>query len=119
MKRAITIGKTTDPYSPAVVTTRQKTIYVSGQIATEVEADVQTQTRQVLQKIENILGEEEAFLSDIIKTTVFLIDINDFPKVNEVYSQSFPMDPPARSTVQVVALPMGAHIMIDAIAVRD
>lgn len=119
MKKSITIGTTAGSYSPAVVTTRQKRIYVSGQIATETEADIQTQTRQVLQKIENILGEEEAFLSDIVFTTVFLIDINDFPSVNETYGQSFPMDPPARSTVQVAALPLGARIMIDAIAVRD
>ncbi len=119
MKRAIKLGKTVGPYSPAIATTRQKHIYVSGQIATDLEADIHIQTQQVMQNIENILGEEEAFLSDIIKTTIFLADMNDFKTVNEEYAKSFPMDPPARSTIQVAALPLGARIMIEAIAVRD
>lgn len=119
MKRVITIGKTEGAYSPAIATTRQKTIYVSGQIASDREADIQTQTQQVMQKIEKILGEEDAFLSDIIKTTVFLSDINDFKTVNEEYAKFFPADPPTRSTIQVTALPLGARIMIEAIAVRD
>ena len=119
MKRAITTGKTEGPYSPAIATTRQKTIYVSGQIATEIESDIQIQTQQVLQKIEEILGKEDAFLSDIIKTTIFLSDINDLEDINNKYAEFFPMDPPARSTIQVAALPLGARVMIEAIAVRD
>lgn len=119
MKRVIRTGKTAGPYSPAIATTRQKHIYVSGQIATDLEADIHIQTQQVMQKIENILGEEEAFLSDIIKTTIFLADISDFKTVNEEYTKFFPMDPPTRSTIQVAALPLGARIMIEAIAVRE
>ncbi len=119
MRRVIKTGKVVGPYSPAIETSRIRQIYVSGQIATDLDADIKTQTEQVIQKIENILGEVDAFLSDIVKTTIYLVDINDFAAVNEVYAKSFPSDPPARATIQVAALPLGARIEIEAIATRD
>ncbi|MFX1285818.1 MAG: RidA family protein [Promethearchaeota archaeon] len=119
MKRAVKIGKVVGPYSPAIETSRTKQIYISGQIATDLDVDIKTQTRQIIEKIENILSEVNAFLSDIVKTTIYLADINDFAAVNEEYAKSFPSDPPARATIQVVALPLGARIEIEAIATRD
>ncbi|MHA2245515.1 MAG: RidA family protein [Candidatus Hodarchaeales archaeon] len=120
MKRAIKIGKVVGPYSPAIETERKKQIYVSGQIATDLDAaDIKIQTQQVIQKIENILNEVDAYLSDVVKTTIYLVDINDFAIVNEEYAKSFPYDPPARATLQVAALPLGAQVMIEAIATRD
>ena len=119
MKRAIKIGKVVGPYSPAIVTERKKQIYVSGQIATDLDADIKIQTNQVIQKIENILNEVDVFLSDVAKTTIYLADINDFAAVNEEYAKFFPYDPPARATLQAAALPLGAQVMIEAIAVRD
>lgn len=119
MKRAIKVGKVVGPYSPAIETSRKKQIYVSGQIASNLDADIQTQTREIINKIEAILEEAEAFLSDIAKTTIYLTDMNDFSTVNEEYAKFFPSDPPARATIQVAALPLGARIEIEAIAVRD
>lgn len=119
MKRAIKVGKVVGPYSPAIETSRKKQIFVSGQIASNLDADIQTQTREIINKIEAILGEAGAFLSDIAKTTIFLADMNDFSAVNEEYAQFFPSDPPARATIQVAGLPLGARIEIEAIAVRD
>ncbi|UCG90291.1 MAG: hypothetical protein JSU57_00770 [Candidatus Heimdallarchaeota archaeon] len=119
MRRAIKTGKVVGPYSPAIETSRTRQIYVSGQIATDLDADIKTQTRQVIQKIENILNEVDAFLSDIVKTTIFLVDIDDFAAVNEEYAKFFPSEPPARATIQVTALPLGARIEIEAIATRD
>ncbi len=119
MRRAIKIGEVVGPYSPAVETERKKQIYVSGQIATDLDADIKIQTHQVIQKIENILGAVDAFLGDVVKTTIYLADINDFAAVNEEYAKSFPYDPPARATLQAAALPLGAQVMIEAIATRD
>ncbi len=119
MKKPIKIGKVVGPYSPAIETSRTRQIYVSGQIATDLDSDIKTQTHQVIQKIENILNEVDAFLSDIAKTTIYLTDINDFATVNEEYAKFFPSEPPARATLQAAALPLGARVMIDAIAVRD
>ncbi|MFX0016316.1 MAG: RidA family protein [Promethearchaeota archaeon] len=119
MKKAIKIGQVVGPYSPAIQTSRKKHIYVSGQIATNLDADIQTQTREIIEKIENILNEAKAYLSDIVKTTIFLTDINDFALVNEEYAKFFPSEPPARATIQVAALPLGARIEIEAIAARD
>ncbi len=119
MKRAIKVGKVVGPYSPAIETSRKKQIFISGQIASNLDADIQTQTREIINKIEAILGEAGAFLSDIAKTTIYLADMNDFSAVNEEYAKFFPSDPPARATIQVAALPLGARIEIEAIAVRD
>jgi len=119
LKKAIKVGEVVGPYSSAIETSRKKQIFISGQIASNLNADIKTQTREIITKIETILGEAGAFLSDIAKTTIYLADMNDFSAVNEEYAKFFPSDPPARATIQVAALPLDARIEIEAIAVRD
>ena len=85
----------------------------SGQI---VSGDIAAQTRRVLDNIAAVLRAEGLTFDNVVKTTVFLTDLGDFQTVNEVYSSCFKQDPPARSTVQVSALPRGAKVEIEAIA---
>lgn len=115
----ISVGKPVGPYSPAIECSGAKFIYVSGQIGADLNSDIASQTKQVMEKIESILTAADAYLSDIVKTTIYLTDINQFSKVNEIYASYFPSDPPARATLQAVALPLGAKIMIEAVAIRD
>ena len=119
LKKTINVGNVAGPYSPAVIASGTNTIFVSGQIASDLSADIQTQTIQVMNKIEDILEKGGAFLSDIVKTTIYLTRIEDFKIVNEEYAKFFPSDPPARATLQVAALPLNAGLMIDAIAIRS
>jgi len=93
-------------------------IFVSGQIASDLTADIQTQTIQIMEKIEVLLEKGGAFMSDIVKTSIYLASIEDFKIVNEEYAKFFPSEPPARVTLQAAALPLNASLMIDAIAVR-
>ncbi len=118
LKKAINTGKVVGPYSPAIIASGTKTIFVSGQIASDLSADIQTQTIQVMNKIEDILEKGGAYLSDVVKTTIYLSKIEDFKIVNEEYAKFFPSDPPARVTLQAAALPLNASLMIDAIALR-
>ena len=83
------------------------------------QGGIQAQTRQVMQNIQGLLEAAGSSLSQVVKTTVFLADINDFADFNAVYSEFFPDDPPARSTVQAGGLPVGALIEIEAIALLD
>ncbi|MCE5269972.1 Rid family detoxifying hydrolase [bacterium] len=98
-------------------------IYVSGQGPLDVETgqvvlqDIQTQTRLCLQNIEAILQDAGAGLADVVKTTVFLTDMADFGRMNEVYAGFFGQVKPARTTVQAAALPMGIAVEIEAVAV--
>jgi len=85
----------------------------SGQI---VSGDIATQTRRVLDNIAAVLRAGGLTFDNVVKTTIFLTDLGDFQIVNEVYGSYFKQDPPARSTVQVSALPRGAKIEIEAIA---
>ncbi len=94
-------------------------IFVSGQIASDLTADIQTQTIQIMKKIEVLLEKGGAFMSDIVKTSIYLASIEDFKIVNEEYAKFFPSEPPARVTLQAAALPLNASLMIDAIAVRS
>ncbi len=94
-------------------------IFVSGQIASDLTADIQTQTIQIMEKIEVLLEKGGAFMSDIVKTSIYLASIEDFKIVNEEYAKFFPSEPPARVTLQAAALPLNASLMIDAIAVRS
>jgi 2-iminobutanoate/2-iminopropanoate deaminase len=118
MKKVIKTGKTVGPYSPAIVATGQNLIFISGQIADDVNADIQTQTLQIMKKIEKLLENAGAYLSDVVKTTIFLSNIDDFQIVNEEYAKHFPSDPPTRATLQAAALPLNAGLMVEAIAVR-
>ncbi len=76
------------------------------------------QTIQVLENIKALLAAAEMCLADVVKTTVFLTDLGNFAEMNRVYAEYFPLNPPARSTIQVAALPKGAAIEIETIAFK-
>ncbi len=80
------------------------------------EGGIEAQTRQSMNNIKGVLEAAGSSLDKVVKTTVFLADINDFAAFNAVYSEFFPQDPPARSTVQAGGLPVGALVEIEAIA---
>jgi len=111
------------PYSQAVRSGRF--LFCSGQIPLDpksgqiVPGDIAAQTRRVLNNIAAVLRAEGLTFDSVVKTTIFLTDLNDFQLVNEVYGSYFKQDPPARSTVQVSALPKGANVEIEVIAVAD
>ena len=98
-------------------------IYVSGCIGMNpetkvlVEGGVAAQTRQVLENLKNIVIAGGSQLSKVVKCTVLLTDIKTFPEVNAIYAEYFPVEPPARATFAVVALPAGALVEIDAICI--
>ncbi|MDH7602269.1 MAG: RidA family protein [Armatimonadota bacterium] len=112
--------KAVGPYSQAVKA--NGFLFISGQIALDAQTGLMTatdivgQTHQVMKNIGAILAAEGLDFGDLIKTTIFLTDLGDFQQVNEVYGSYFQSDPPARSTVQVSALPKGAKIEIEAVA---
>ena len=99
-------------------------VITSGQIALDpatgnfVEGGIAEQTRQCLKNVQAVLAQAVLTLENVIKTTVFLKDMNDFAAMNEVYATFFTSDPPARSAVQVGKLPKDAMVEIEAIAVR-
>ena len=111
------------PYSQGIKA--GKTIYVSGQIPIDPATgefagqDIETQTRQSLTNIKNILKEAGADMSDVVKTTVLLKDIADFAAMNKVYAEFFTEPYPARAAFQVAAIPKGALVEIEAVAVTD
>ena len=118
MRTSVKMGSVAGPYSPGIVASGQKWIFVSGQIGQDLESDIKVQTQDSLTKIQNILSEAGATMGDIVKSTVYLADIEDYPKMNEVYKGFFiGVDPPARAAFQVAKLPLGAKIEIDAIAI--
>ena len=107
------------PYSQAVKV--GNIIFTSGQIALTpkgefLNADVKTQTKQVCENLKAVLNASGANISNVVKTTIFLADINDFTAVNEIYGEYF-SHKPARSTVAVKDLPKGAKVEIECIAV--
>jgi 2-iminobutanoate/2-iminopropanoate deaminase len=112
--------KAIGPYSQAVVL--NGVAYLSGQIPLDpttgqlVEGDIAAQTERVLQNLKAVLEASGASLESVLKTTVFLKDMADFPKMNEVYAKYFSTNPPARSTVQAARLPRDVSVEIDAIA---
>jgi 2-iminobutanoate/2-iminopropanoate deaminase len=111
------------PYSQAI--RAGSTIYCSGQIPLDpktgqiISGGIDAQTRRVLDNIAALLKAEGLGFGNIVKTTIFLTNLGDFQTVNEVYGSYFKSQPPARSTVQVSALPKGANIEIEVIAVAD
>ncbi|MCS7038293.1 MAG: RidA family protein [Anaerolineae bacterium] len=108
------------PYSQAVRV--GPFVFTAGQIGLDpgtgqlVADDVAAQTRQVMANLAAVLAAAGTDLTRIVKTTIFLTDMADFPAVNAVYGSFFPAEPPARSTVAVAALPRGARVEIEAIA---
>ena len=109
------------PYSQAVKV--GDFIYTAGQIPLEpqtgalVEGGIEAQTRQAMQNLAAVLEAAGSSLTQVVKTTIFVTDINDFATVNQVYGSFFTDRPPARSTVQVAALPLGAKVEIEAVAI--
>lgn len=110
------------PYSQAIA--MNGTVFLSGQIPLDpatgemVPGDVSAQTEQVMKNLSAVLAAAGCSFTNVVRCGIFLTDLADFGKVNEVYARYFPANPPARSTVQVVALPRGARVEIDCIAVR-
>jgi 2-iminobutanoate/2-iminopropanoate deaminase len=108
------------PYSQAIRV--GDFVFTAGQLALDpatgklVEGGIQEQTRQVLRNITTVLEAAGSSLDKVVKTTVFIEDMGDFKAMNEVYSEFFPNEPPARSTVEV-GLALGALVEIDAIAI--
>lgn len=98
-------------------------LFTSGQLGLEPETGVlpqgvEAQTKQALQNLSSVLEAAGYALADVVKTTIFLQNMDDFAKVNQVYAQFFPENPPARSCVAVAALPKGGLVEIEAIAAR-
>lgn len=111
-------------YSQAVAATPGEVLFVSGQLGVDPESgalvddDVRAQTALALRHVAAILAAAGAGLAHVVKTTVYLTDLSgDFPAVNEVYGHAFSGHAPARATVGVLALPLGARVEIEAIAV--
>jgi 2-iminobutanoate/2-iminopropanoate deaminase len=112
--------KAIGPYSQAIRTDTM--VYTAGQLGFDpatgqfVAGGVEEQTRQVLTNLKHILEAAGSGMGQVIKTTVFLKDMADFPKMNPVYSEFFPENPPARSTVAVAGLPAGGLVEIEVVA---
>ena len=110
------------PYSQAVSSGSE--LFCSGQVALDpasgelIAGDVRAQTEQALKNLGAVLEAAGMSHADVVKTTIFLIDMNDFAAVNEVYGRYFEGTKPARSTVAVAGLPKGARVEIEAIAKR-
>ncbi len=112
------------PYSQGIIASG-KLLFTAGQVAIDphsgqvIQGDIKTQTRQVLKNVEAILKQGGASLKQVVKTTVFLQDMNEFAAMNEVYAEFFATNPPARSTVEVARLPKDVKVEIEAIAAVD
>lgn len=121
----VSAPKAIGPYSQAIEARGARTLWLSGQIPLDpvtgelVPGDVAAQTARVMANLGAVLAAAGAGLEHVVRCTIYLADLGDFAKVNEVYGRSFPKDPPARATVQVAALPRGARVEIDAVAVLD
>jgi 2-iminobutanoate/2-iminopropanoate deaminase len=108
------------PYSQAIRT--ESLVFTAGQAGLDpitgelVDGGIEAQTRQVLTNLKNVLEAADSGLNYAIKTTVFLKDMNDFSKMNAVYSEFFTENPPARSTIAAAALPKGALVEIEVVA---
>ena len=107
------------PYSQAVKT--EAMVFVSGQLALDpasgniVTGGIKAETRQAMQNLKRILEAAGSNLENVVKTTLFIKDMNDFPMINEVYGEFFQNDPPARACVEVARLPKDANVEIEAV----
>lgn len=115
--------KAIGPYSQAIRTGAM--VYTAGQLGfdpatgTFVAGGVEEQTRQALANVKHVLEAAGSSLGQVVKTTVFLKDMADFQKMNSVYAEFFPENPPARSTVAVAGLPAGGLVEIEAVALVE
>ena len=112
--------KAIGPYSQAV--RAGNLLFCSGQIPLDpatgkmVSGGIEAQTERALKNLEAVLSAGGAMFASVVKTTVYLADLADFPAMNAVYGKFFPKDPPARATIQAAKLPAGALVEIDAVA---
>ena len=109
------------PYSQAI--TVGELIFCSGQIPVdpatgEVAEGIEAQTERVMRNLSAVLEAAGSGLGEVVKTTVFVTDLSEFPRMNAVYERFFSEPPPARATVEVSALPKGVSVEVEAIAVR-
>ena len=115
--------KAIGPYSQAIQVDAGKMTFLPGQIPLDpktgemVQGDVVVQAERVMENLKAVLAAGGLDFSHVVRSTIFLIDLGDFQKVNEVYGRYFKGSPPARATVQVAALPRGSKVEIDAIAI--
>lgn len=124
-KTVPTLASAPRPIAPySVATEANGFVFISGQVAIDpgggpTPDDVADQARLVMNNLGRILADLGLDFSDVVKTTIFLADVADFGRVNEVYAEHFPSDPPARSTIQAGALPKPEFkVEIEAIAAR-
>ena len=112
--------KAIGPYSQAIRT--ENLVFTAGQIGLDpatmevVNGGIEAETRQALTNLKHVLESADSGLNFVVKTLVFLQDMNDFATMNATYTEFFPENPPARSTVQVAALPKGARVEIECVA---
>jgi len=118
--------KAIGPYSQAVSASAGRLLFCSGQIPLDPASgemvgagDVRAQTEQVLENLGAVLTAGGASFGSVVKTTIFLLDLQDFGAVNEIYARYFPENPPARATVQAAGLPRGALVEIEATAMVE
>lgn len=110
------------PYSQAIMAGNQ--LFVSGQIAIQrstgnlITSDIETETAQVMTNLEEILKSAGMNFSHVVKCTIFLKDMNNFPKVNAIYGKKFTQQPPARETVEVSRLPKDVNVEISCVAIK-
>ncbi len=115
--------KAIGPYSQAI--SAGDLVFLSGQLPLDpatgemVEGGIKAQTERVMDNLGAVLKEAGLGFGNVVKCTIYLADLADFAAVNEVYGRYFLANPPARATIQVAALPKGAHVEIDAIAARE
>jgi 2-iminobutanoate/2-iminopropanoate deaminase len=115
--------KAIGPYSQAIV--HNGVAYLSGQIPLDpgtgqlVEGDISAQTARVLENLSGLLAACGSGLDRVVKTTVYMKDMGDFAKMNEVYGKYFAANPPARSTIEAARLPRDVQVEIDAIAIME
>jgi 2-iminobutanoate/2-iminopropanoate deaminase len=126
MKTAISTSaapRAIGPYSQGVDARGARTLWLSGQIPLDpatgelVQGTIREETTRVMENLRAVLAAGGAGFEHVVKCTIYLADLGDFAAVNEVYGEYFAKDPPARATVQVAALPRGARVEIDAVAV--
>lgn len=110
------------PYSQAVQAGNM--LFMSGQVAIQkstgniITSSIEDETAQVMQNLSDVLTAAGMDFSHVVKSTIFLKDMNNFPKVNEIYGKHFPQNPPARETVEVSRLPKDVNVEISCIAVK-
>jgi 2-iminobutanoate/2-iminopropanoate deaminase len=126
MKKVVTsakVPKPAGPYSPAIIA--NGFVFVSGQVPVDpvtgqlVEGDITAQTERVMENIKLVLEAAGSSLDRVVKTSVFLKDMNEFGAMNAVFARYFTVDPPARATVEASRLPRDVRVEIEAIAVMS